>query len=291
DNSPNIQLVKADALKDDLTSILSATSIAPATSATPATPVEESIDGQRCGESDNRLTDEQLEGLAGGSAGGKKDEQAADALRVVGNLPYNISVHLIEKFLILANFGVNSNNLLATNQDHKNVTASNTYISVPDTANRDTTKHDISPIRKITDMHFLVQKEIAQRLYAEVGDSNYGRLSIMVQVMARGLKLFNLPPSDFSPPPKVTSSFISLQPQLHPAFEASASGLIKLRQFNKLVTTAFSRPNRRMRNTLGNYPQIVDALEQLNLHTKRAKETSLEEFISITKIKDFSIED
>lgn len=187
--------------------------------------------------------------------------------RILGNLPYNISVHLIEKFLLLANFGID-----------------------PAGSKSSQPLEDFS----ITDMHFLVQKEIAQRLFAPVGDTNYGRLAIMIAVLGSGNKLFNVPPGDFSPPPKVTSSFIQLSSQLHPSFASAIDdtatsttaaqqikGYHKLQQLNQLVTAAFSRPNRKMSNTLKELPQGKLALEKTNLSNKRAKETSALEFISL----------
>lgn len=195
------------------------------------------------------------------------DPQDNKNYRLVGNLPYNISVHLIEKFLLLTNFKE-----IGDGKDNKD--------------NPDGKHGEDNNTLSFKDMHFLVQKEIAQRLFAEVGDSNYGRLSIMAWTLAKGCKMFNLPPNDFSPPPKVTSSFIQMQPQLHPSFSQPNSGLKKLRIFNQLVTAAFSRPNRRMRNNLKNHDNIMAALLQLNLADKRARETSPEDFISVTNLID-----
>lgn len=239
--SSNIQLIKTDALKDDLASIF------------------------------NKINSQNI----------KEADTPIKQFRLVGNLPYNISVHLIEKFLILANFGVDSDINSTMTDESKQPLSKNA-------SNK-------NPAHLFNDMHFLVQKEIAQRLFAKVGDSNYGRLSIMIHVLAEGSKLFNLPPGDFSPPPKVTSSFIQIQPRLHSCFSKSKAGVDKLRQFNKLIASSFTRPNRRMRNNLKNYPSIIEILMKLNLDNKRAREISPEDFISIINLielnKDISIKD
>ena len=159
-------------------------------------------------------------------------------IRIVGNLPYNISVHLMERFLLLAHFG----------------------------------------IPNIKDMHFLVQKEIAQRLLAAVGGDNYCRLSLMRQTMAQGEKLFNLPPRSFVPPPKVMSSFVRLTPCLYESITSPQ----EIRALNGIITSAFSRPNRHLRNTIKELQQ-TEILRRLNLAEKRAKQTSLADFINIMR--------
>ena len=159
-------------------------------------------------------------------------------IRIVGNLPYNISVHLMERFLLLAHFG----------------------------------------IPNIKDMHFLVQKEIAQRLLADVGGDNYCRLSLMRQTMAQGEKLFNLPPRSFVPPPKVMSSFVRLTPCLYESITSPQ----EIHALNGIITSAFSRPNRHLRNTIKELQQ-TEILRRLNLAEKRAKQTSLADFINIMR--------
>ena len=177
-------------------------------------------------------------------------------IRIVGNLPYNISVHLMERFLLLAHFGIGSERIsVASNATASNNTAIN-----------------------IKDMHFLVQKEIAQRLLADVGGDNYCRLSLMRQTMAQGEKLFNLPPRSFVPPPKVMSSFVRLTPCLYESITSPQ----EIRALNGIITSAFSRPNRHLRNTIKELQQ-TEILRRLNLAEKRAKQTSLADFINIMR--------
>ncbi|SDT03374.1 16S rRNA (adenine(1518)-N(6)/adenine(1519)-N(6))-dimethyltransferase RsmA [Pseudomonas oryzae] len=124
-----------------------------------------------------------------------------DKLRVVGNLPYNISTPLI--FHLLAHAGV------------------------------------------IADMHFMLQKEVVERLAAEPGGGDWGRLSIMVQYHCRVEHLFNVGPGAFNPPPKVDSAIVRLVPHAvlpHPAQD--------VRLLERVVREAFNQRRKTLRNTL-----------------------------------------
>jgi 16S rRNA (adenine1518-N6/adenine1519-N6)-dimethyltransferase len=126
---------------------------------------------------------------------------APRSLRVVGNLPYNISTPLI--FHLLQNSGL------------------------------------------IRDMHFMLQKEVVQRLAATPGGGDYGRLSIMVQYHCRVEHLFNVGPGAFNPPPKVDSAIVRLVPHEtlpHPAKDH--------RVLERVVREAFNQRRKTLRNTL-----------------------------------------
>lgn len=123
------------------------------------------------------------------------------SLRVVGNLPYNISTPLI--FHLLEHAGL------------------------------------------IRDMHFMLQKEVVERLAAEPGGGDWGRLSIMVQYHCRVEHLFNVGPGAFNPPPKVDSAIVRLVPHEtlpHPAKD--------VRQLERVVREAFNQRRKTLRNTL-----------------------------------------
>lgn len=125
----------------------------------------------------------------------------AHSLRVVGNLPYNISTPLI--FHLLENAHL------------------------------------------IRDMHFMLQKEVVQRLAAGPGGGDWGRLSIMVQYHCRVEHLFNVGPGAFNPPPKVDSAIVRLVPHEilpHPAKDH--------RQLERVVREAFNQRRKTLRNTL-----------------------------------------
>ncbi len=122
-------------------------------------------------------------------------------LRVVGNLPYNISTPLLFHLL------------------------------------------DQSP--HILDMHFMLQKEVVDRMAADPGGKSYGRLSVMLQARARVTPLFLIGPGAFNPPPKVDSAFVRLQPWETPPYQIDDWPL-----FAALVSQAFSQRRKTLRNSL-----------------------------------------
>ena len=145
------------------------------------------------------------------------------ALRVVGNLPYNISTPLIFPLLEQADI--------------------------------------------IADMHFMLQKEVVERMAAAPGDAAYGRLSVMVQVHCQVESLFTVPPSAFTPAPKVESAIVRLQPYPErpwPAFDH--------RHLQALVTQAFGQRRKTLRNALR---ESIDArgLEDLGIDPGARPET------------------
>lgn len=96
----------------------------------------------------------------------------------------------------------------------------------------------------IHDMHFMLQKEVVERMTAEPGGSAYGRLSVMLQYRFYLDWLFDVPPESFDPAPKVESAIVRLIPK--PAAELSAD----MRCLEKVVVTAFSQRRKMLRNNL-----------------------------------------
>ncbi len=127
----------------------------------------------------------------------------AGKLRVIGNLPYNISTPLL--FHLLEFTGL------------------------------------------ISDMHFMLQNEVVDRLAAKPGTRDYGRLSIMVQFHCDVSKLFMIGPDAFQPAPKVDSAFVRLIP--HPKPPVS---VINTAAFAQVVKQAFSQRRKTLRNNLRN---------------------------------------
>ena len=126
---------------------------------------------------------------------------AGEKLRIVGNLPYNISTPLM--FHLLA-------------QSHC-----------------------------VADMHFMLQKEVVQRLAAGAGMNHYGRLGIMVQYHCQVEHLFDVGPGAFSPAPKVDSAIVRLTPHAtlpHPADDPKL--------LEQVVREAFNQRRKTLRNTL-----------------------------------------
>jgi len=154
-------------------------------------------------------------------------------LRVVGNLPYNISTPLIFKLL----------------------------------------KH----CAIIRDMHFMLQLEVVQRLAAEPGSKDWGRLGIMAQYLCRVEHLFDVPPHAFSPPPKVQSAIVRLTPWQKSPWPACSEP-----QLRALVKAAFAHRRKTLRNNL---KAIIDSeqLEALGIDPgARAETLQLTQFIEIT---------
>lgn len=128
----------------------------------------------------------------------------------------------------------------------------------------------------IRDMHFMLQKEVVQRLAAKPGGGDYGRLSVMVQYRCEVEKLFVVPPGAFNPPPKVDSAIVRLIPHASPPFPANDEKL-----FARLVNQAFSQRRKTLRN---NMKGLLDAaaIEALGIDPGCRPETlSLEQFVAL----------
>ena len=127
--------------------------------------------------------------------------QAGEKLRVVGNLPYNISSPILF--------------------------------------------HCIDAIDAIADMHFMLQKEVVDRMAAAPGSKVYGRLSVMLQLACRVEPLLEVPPSAFIPPPKVDSAVVRLVPRPAPERPDAAAAAIA-----RVVKAAFGQRRKTLSNAL-----------------------------------------
>lgn len=125
----------------------------------------------------------------------------ATRIRVIGNLPYNISTPLLFRLL-----------------DH---------------------------LRCIEDMHLMLQKEVADRMLAAPGSRIYGRLSVMVQQRCRGELVLKVAPGAFTPPPKVQSAVVALEPEREPSCPVADP-----KRFAALVKRAFAHRRKTLRNAL-----------------------------------------
>ena len=121
-------------------------------------------------------------------------------LRIVGNLPYNISTPLLFHLL------------------------------------------DFAPV--IHDLHFLLQKEVVERLIAKPGSGQYGRLSVMAQYHCEAVRLFNVGSGAFIPRPKIESALVRLIPR-PPAVNVHDKAL-----FDRIVAQAFAKRRKTVRNAL-----------------------------------------
>ena len=155
-----------------------------------------------------------------------------EQLRVVGNLPYNISTPLIFKLL------------------------------------------EYAPI--ITDMYFMLQLEVVKRLAAQPGTKAYGKLGVMTQYYCKVDNLFEVPPSAFSPAPKVQSAIVKLAPYKELPHPETDTKLLK-----KVVNAAFGQRRKTLRNTLRDI-MTAEQIEALGIDpSARAETLALEQFIAI----------
>ncbi len=107
--------------------------------------------------------------------------------------------------------------------------------------------HLIEHRHAILDMHFMLQKEVVNRMAAEPGTKAYGRLSIMLGCFMHVQPLFDVPPEAFDPPPKVVSAVVRLWPR-----GADAPHIADTGRLSQLVAEAFSQRRKTLRNALKN---------------------------------------
>lgn len=122
-------------------------------------------------------------------------------LRIIGNLPYNISSPLLFALMKGAH--------------------------------------------RVIDQHFMLQKEVVDRMTAEPGSKTYGRLSVMLQYCYVMHKLFDVPPGAFVPPPKVTSSIVRMIPR-----PVESLPEVDLEVFGEIVAAAFQQRRKTLRNAV-----------------------------------------
>jgi 16S rRNA (adenine1518-N6/adenine1519-N6)-dimethyltransferase len=116
--------------------------------------------------------------------------------------------------------------------------------------------HLLESINCIEDMHFMLQKEVVDRICAAPGSKKYGRLSVMVQYHCATEKLFEVSAESFDPPPKVLSAMIKLTPHKLPPV-----AITNLNDLSYIVSKAFSQRRKTLRNALKNIlteREIVD---------------------------------
>ena len=131
----------------------------------------------------------------------------------------------------------------------------------------------------IQDMHFMLQKEVVDRICAAPGSKKYGRLSVMMQYYCATELLFDVPPESFDPAPKVMSAIVRLVPHQQPPFVVNDIGML-----NRVVIQAFSQRRKTLRNSL---KKLIDedAIIALNIDpTLRAEALSLNDFARLSKL-------
>ena len=158
-----------------------------------------------------------------------------EKLRIIGNLPYNISTPLMF--------------------------------------------HLLDSAYCIDDMHFMLQKEVVDRICAAPGSKKYGRLSVMMQYYCDPELLFVVPPESFEPAPKVMSAIVRLVPHQQPPVQVNDMDML-----NRVVTQAFSQRRKTLRNSL---KKLIDenAIIALNIDPAlRAEALSLNDFAKLSNL-------
>ena len=155
-------------------------------------------------------------------------------LRVIGNLPYNISTALMFHLCTFAD--------------------------------------------RFVDMHFMLQKEVVERMAAGPSTPAYGRLSVMTQYWFEVQPLFKVPASAFRPPPKVESMMVRLMPR-----QADLRGLADAGLLKRVVTAAFSHRRKTLRNALAGL-LTESRLVELGVNPgARAENLSLNDYITLSR--------
>lgn len=161
-----------------------------------------------------------------------RDNKLGNKIRVIGNLPYNISTPLL--FYLFSNISL------------------------------------------FEDMHFMLQKEVADRITAKAGASNYGRLSVMVQYYCQAEHLFIVSKEAFTPKPKVTSAVLRLKP-----YEVLPYKAKNKTNFEKIVKQAFMQRRKTLRNNL---KELIsqEELAQLDIDfSMRPQQIGVKEYVRI----------
>ncbi|AFN36367.1 16S rRNA (adenine(1518)-N(6)/adenine(1519)-N(6))-dimethyltransferase RsmA [Taylorella equigenitalis] len=157
-------------------------------------------------------------------------------LRIVGNLPYNISSPILFHLLKYAD--------------------------------------------SVVDQHFMLQKEVVDRMVAKPGSSEYGRLSVMLQERYKMHSILDVPPEAFTPPPKVDSAVVKMLPLASDRPKPKSYDV-----FSKVVQQAFSQRRKMLRGVLKSYD--ID-WEFLNINEAlRAEDLGVDDYI---KLSDFILE-
>jgi 16S rRNA (adenine1518-N6/adenine1519-N6)-dimethyltransferase len=159
------------------------------------------------------------------------DSQGPHKIRVVGNLPYNISTPILF--------------------------------------------HLLDAVDVIEDQHFMLQKEVIDRMVAKPSTSDYGRLSVMLQWRYAMESVLFVPPHCFDPPPRVNSAIVRMVPHAAPA-------VLDVQLLSEVVQVAFSQRRKLMRHTLGQWLQARAFKGDFNVQ-RRAEEVPVHEYVALVQ--------
>ncbi len=153
-------------------------------------------------------------------------------LRLVGNLPYNISTPLLF--------------------------------------------HLAEYVASVRDMHFMLQREVVERMVAVPGDSDFSRISVMLQYRFHIEWLIDVPPESFDPPPRVQSAVVRLIPRANSELDAKDPAKLAM-----VVQAAFSQRRKMLRNTLKTILDDAGFGELGIAPTKRAEDIAVADYVRI----------
>ena len=156
---------------------------------------------------------------------------ASGPLRVVGNLPYNISTPILF--------------------------------------------HLLEHVAAVQDQHFMLQKEVIDRMVAAPATADYGRLSVMLQWRYAMENVLFVPPEAFDPPPRVDSAVVRMLPLAEPP-------VLDPKHLAELVQVAFSQRRKLLRHTLGKWLEQRNAAGSFDLQ-RRAEEVSVGEYVALAQ--------
>ena len=173
-----------------------------------------------------------LPGTTGKHAIGDSSNDTVATLRVVGNLPYNISTPILFHLL-----------------DH---------------------------VEHVLDQHFMLQKEVVDRMVAMPATAAYGRLSVMLQWRYAMENVLHVPPQSFSPAPRVDSAVVRMVPRLlAPAVDVAL--------LSQMVQVAFSHRRKLLRHSLGKWLDERKFEGQFDIH-RRAEEVPVAQYIALAQV-------
>jgi 16S rRNA (adenine1518-N6/adenine1519-N6)-dimethyltransferase len=134
--------------------------------------------------------------------------------------------------------------------------------------------HLLESIGSVADQHFMLQKEVVERMTATPGGKEYGRLSVMLQVHYDMGLLFDVAPESFDPPPRVDSAVVRMVPRKTPLLPPEHQTV-----FARLVMQAFSQRRKMLRNTLRDYASHLATLDIAP--TVRAEDVAVTQYVAL----------
>ncbi|XOV80854.1 MAG: 16S rRNA (adenine(1518)-N(6)/adenine(1519)-N(6))-dimethyltransferase RsmA [Aestuariibacter sp.] len=133
----------------------------------------------------------------------------------------------------------------------------------------------------IQDMHFMLQKEVVNRLAAQPGSKHFGRLTVMTQYHCDVIPVLDVPPTAFKPPPKVDSAVVRLVPHRNKPMEVNNK-----KRLDQVCAAAFNQRRKTIRNSLKAFA-TAEQLEALGIDPgTRAESLTLQDFANIANIED-----